>query len=489
MIRLAIIDNLYNTVLNKGDCLFLCNRDVKLTYMESWLSIVRTTSKLQDIGVKIRDRILVLSDNSVDFYVLLLAILKIGAIAIPVNEKIPYRKYKHIVEDSKPHFIISVNRNRWSEGKDCLYYSDLKYRDNILSDCMYQIEGNEIALIMYTSGSTGEAKGVVVSHDNILFSSNSIVEYLVLQNDVILDALPQYFDYGLYQCFLAIVSGSTLVVHDNFLFMDELFWLCEKYSVNCWPLVPSVIERIERYVVKNTTCIKILHNITKVTSTGSALFPEYVKKLASIFGNARIFSMYGLTECKRVSYVPPERLFEKINSVGIPMPGVEISIRNDNGMEVKCGEKGYLHVSGRNVTRGYWNDKNLTNQVYYTDAFGKKCINTGDIFYQDMEGYLYFVGRKDDIVKISDMRVSMKSISKILLEIDGIEYAHTIYTKDSNLVSYVVLGDKHLTEQKIKRYLNDQLDSVALIPDIISVDEMPLNDNLKYSRNEMEGSL
>lgn len=106
-----------------------------------------------------------------------------------------------------------------------------------------------------------------------------------------------------------------------------------------------------------------------------------------------------------------------------------------------------------------------------------------------MEGYLYFVGRKDDIVKISDMRVSMKYISKILLEINGIEYAHTIYTKDSKLVSYVVLGDKHLTEQKIKRYLSDQLDSVALIPDIISVDEIPLNDNLKYSRNEMESSL
>ena len=129
---MTIIDSLYKNAIEKGDSLFLCDKNVKMTYAEVWKSIVGIGDALQNSGVKKYDKILILGDNSVNFFVLLLATLKIGAIAIPVNEKIPYRKYKHIVEDCNPQMTICINRSKWLEKKECFYYSDFRIGDKVV---------------------------------------------------------------------------------------------------------------------------------------------------------------------------------------------------------------------------------------------------------------------------------------------------------------------------------------------------------------------
>ncbi len=204
--------------------------------------------------------------------------------------------------------------------------------------------------------------------------------------------------------------------------------------------------------------------------------------------------MYGLTECKRVSYLPPDELLSKPNSVGKPMPNVEVYLASDDGSRLnKPGEIGELVVQGANVMKGYWNLPEETAKVLkqgsHTD---EKILYTGDLFKMDADMYLYFIGRKDDIIKTSGERVSPKEIENILYELKGISEAAVYGVEDEILgqaikVSLVLEEGSNLTEKDIFEYCDKNLEKF-MVPKYIEIHyELPKTINGKINKKALRG--
>jgi acyl-CoA synthetase (AMP-forming)/AMP-acid ligase II len=215
-------------------------------------------------------------------------------------------------------------------------------------------------------------------------------------------------------------------------------------KVTGWPIVPTIAAILCR--LKSLGKHDFSH-LQYITSTGQVLPSNHIARLREAFPNVRIYSMYGLTECKRVSYLPPAELDKKPGSVGIPMPNTEAYIVDDAGVEIKePGVEGELVIRGSNVMQGYWNRPELTEKVLRPGRYpGERVLYTGDIFKKDVDGYLYFLGRKDDIIKTSGHMVSPKEIENIICEMEDVIETAVVGVKD-DILGQAVKAYVHLSE-------------------------------------------
>lgn len=277
----------------------------------------------------------------------------------------------------------------------------------------------DLAALIYTSGSTGDPKGVTLTHLNMVSAATSITSYLKnTADDIIMNVLPLSFDYGLYQVLMAVKFGGTVILEKSFLYPYAVIDKMIREKATGFPLVPTIaalvlqLESLKNYEFSS---------LRYITNTGAVLSENHIRKLRAIFPQAAIYSMYGLTECKRVSYLPPEELDQRPHSVGKPMPNVEVFIVDEKGNEVGPGVVGELVVRGSNVMRGYWNDPEETARVLKAGRYpGEMVLYTGDFFKMDEDGYLFFMGRKDDLIKTRGERVSPREVENVLHQIDGV---------------------------------------------------------------------
>ena len=244
------------------------------------------------------------------------------------------------------------------------------------------------------------------SHQNIIFSIHSIQSSLKYNSkDRIAVFLPLSFDYGMYQVFMGLACGSKIFLAKiNEISFNYLNFI-KKNSITILPLVSSHLK-ILLTQLRNR---KINLKVRLITNTGSELRNYFCKNFLNMYKNVKVYSMYGLTECKRVSILNPKEYFKKYNSVGKPIKGTKCWIIDRNGKKIdEPGIKGELVVQGKNVTMGYLNDDQLTKKKFKVP----NTLHTGDICSLDRKGYLYFFGRKDDIFKYKDYRLSKKEIEK-----------------------------------------------------------------------------
>ena len=229
-----------------------------------------------------------------------------------------------------------------------------------------------------------------------------------------------------------------------------------------------------------------------ITSTGDALVPSVIEKLKELFPGVLIFSMYGLTECKRVSYLPPEDLDRKPGSVGIPMPNCEVRIIDGDGVPVRAGEGGELIVRGANVMQGYWNKPLLTEQVFIRGTYRSDVwLKTGDFFRIDESGYLYFLGRKDGMLKIRGERVSPQEIEAVLMAYPGVEEAAVVPATDSTapqkLAAYIVTkGGGTIDEWALKNHCRELLEPHLVPSNYRVVPFLPKTSNEKIDRRQLK---
>ena len=300
----------------------------------------------------------------------------------------------------------------------------------------------DLAALIYTSGSTGNPKGVMLTHANMVFAAGSISEYLRLSaDDRILSVLPLAFDYGLYQLLMAVRLGATLVLERSFAFPAETLKRLDEEEITVFPGVPTVYATLLGMKGERT-----FPNVTRLTNTAAGLPPDFHDRLLELFPNALIFRMYGLTECKRVSYLEPELVHEKPTSVGKAIPGTETFVLDAAGRPVEPGETGVLHVRGPHVMAGYWRQPELTAHMLKDGPVpGERMLCTHDFFTVDEEGFLYFLGRSDDIIKTRGEKVSPLEVENALYAIGGIREAAVIGVPDDVLGqairAYVALED------------------------------------------------
>ncbi len=473
-------------------------------------------------GVEKGDRVIIFMDNSIEVVAALFGILKTGAAFVIPNATMKARKLNYIINDSGAKTIVAhinkvkvikesiqntkrLNNILWcGENNDKENNYPVFKNDKIVSyswdeilnknpepdpGILPEIIDVDLATIIYTSGSTADPKGVICSHLNAVSVSNSIIKYLKnTEDDVILCALPLSFDYGLYQILMTFSCGGTVVLEKSFSYPLKIIENISRYSVTGFPIVPTMLSLMLE--MKNLESIKF-ETVRYFTSTGSPLTPTLIRQIRKLWPHAVIYSMYGLTECKRVSYLPPELIDQYPESVGIAIPNTEVFVVNEDGQKVFNNQTGELVVRGVNVMLGYWNDPDLSKRTFRRKTIsGDVWLYTGDLFKMDGNGLLYFVGRKNDIIKSKGERVSPKEIEAVLCEIDGVLEAAVIGIPDpiigEAIKAFIVKRKRSITEKIIKEYCMRILEPFMIPKYIEFIDDLPKISNGKIDKKRLK---
>jgi acyl-CoA synthetase (AMP-forming)/AMP-acid ligase II len=345
----------------------------------------------------------------------------------------------------------------------------------------------DLACLIYTSGTTGDPKGVMSDHSNVVFAASSIISYLEnVESDIVINVLPLSFDYGLYQLLMVFKFGGTLVLERSFTYPAQILSLMARERVTGFPGVPTIYA----ILLQMDLSAFDLSSLRYLTNTAAALPPSHILQLRDKFPWATLFSMYGLTETKRTLYLPPDQLNNKPGSVGIAIPGTEVWLEDEEGNRLGAGEIGELVVRGRHVMRGYWEAPQATAQRYRPGSIpGEQLCYTGDLFRLDEDGYLYFVGRKDDIIKSRGEKVAPKEVENVLYALPGVVEAAVIGIDDPVLgqaiKAILVVEGEPLSEARVLAHCRANLEDF-MVPKVVEFrTELPKTDTGKIKKTDL----
>jgi len=459
-------------------------------------------------GMKRGDRIVIFMDNCWEAVASIFAVLKAGGVFVPINPSTKADKLAYVLNNCRAAGIITqarlmgVAESSLAESpsvalavvagsKEPLTSRNrIRFEDAIAAESGPPLApaGIEIdlAMLVYTSGSTGFPKGVMMTHQNVVAAATSITTYLEnTPDDIILNVLPISFDYGLYQVLMAARMGATLVLEKSFAFPQAIFETMIRERVSGLPLVPTMAAMILQ--MKDLKADAFPH-LRYITNTAAALPPAHIARLQELFPQAKLFSMYGLTECKRCTYLPPAELKRRPGSVGIAIPGTEAYVVTDDGRRASPNEPGELVIRGPHVMKGYWENPEATRRALHEGPFPwENVLHTGDLFRTDADGYLYFLGRKDEVFKSRGEKVSPKEVENVLYALPGIAEAAVIGVPDSVLgmaikAVVVVTPGIALTERDIIRHCAKNLEDFMVPKLIVFREALPKTESGKISR-------
>jgi amino acid adenylation domain-containing protein len=457
----------------------------------------RLAAALRSRGLERGERAIVYMDNCWEAVVAIFAVLKAGGVFSPINPSTKADKLAYVINNCRASAVVAQERVMPVVKQALAECPSVKFTmmagpefdQALAADAAAPTFAGidvDLCMLVYTSGSTGFPKGVMMTHQNIVAAATSITTYLEnTPDDIILNVLPISFDYGLYQVLMAMKTGATLVLEKSFAFPQAIFNRMKEEKVTGLPLVPTMAALI--LGMKDLKPGDFPH-LRYLTNTAAALPPAHIMRLQELFPASRLYSMYGLTECKRCTYLPPSELRNRPGSVGIAIPGTEAYVVDDKGERVPFGGTGELVIRGAHVMKGYWENPEATDRALKTGPFPwEKVLYTGDLFRTDTEGFLYFVGRKDDIIKSRGEKVSPKEVENVLYALPGIREAVVIGSPDPILgmaIKAVVALDAgcDLTEQNIIRHCAKNLEDF-MVPKMVEFrDELPKTESGKISR-------
>jgi long-chain acyl-CoA synthetase len=469
----------------------------RLTYAELDEAANRLGNALCAWGVRRGDRVALYMGNSVEAVAGIYAALKAGAVAVPLNRTMKPDKLARILDDCRAAAFLCDEKAAADGTAEAL----LERTPGLLRAAA----GEEIhaagfsaappprlnidldlAFLIYTSGSTGEPKGVMCDHGNVTFAAASIMSYLEnTPEDVVLNVLPLSFDYGLYQALMTFTFGGTLVLENSFAFPVEILARIAAERVTGFPGVPMIFANLLQLDLSQFD----LSSLRYVTNTAAALPPCHILELCRRLPGVRVFSMYGLTETKRTLYLPPSEIETRPGSVGIAIPGTEVWLENE-GERLPPGSTGELVVRGRHVMRGYWNAPELTAARYRPGPLpGERVCLTGDLFHMDREGYLYFVGRKDDIIKSRGEKVAPKEVEAVLYNLPGAVEAAVVGVEDAVLgqaVKAIIVSSRpELTAREVLAHCRANLEDFMIPRYVEFRDSLPRTSSGKIARREL----
>ncbi len=489
--------------------------DRRLTYRAIEEQCNRLAHALIALGIQRGDRVAIFMDNSIEAVLSILAVLKAGAVFLMVNPTTKSEKLTYILNNCRARALIThVKRlavlkaglqqmphlqNMIVAGTIVEAIENGTKRLSPLDELLTQHRPSmpppkrcidiDLAALIYTSGSTGSPKGVMMTHLNMVTAVRSITQYLEnTSDDVILSALPLSFDYGLYQVLMGFSVGATVILEPSFAYPQVILEKLSSENVTGFPLVPTmaaILLQMKGLLPGRFPRLRYISN------TAAALPPSHIERLCALFPVTRIYSMYGLTECKRVSYLPPDQLAFRPASVGKAIPNTEVYIVDERAERVGPGTVGELVVRGAHVMKGYWEKPEETDRVLKPGPLpGEKVLHTGDLFRMDEEGYLYFVGRKDDIIKTRGEKVSPKEVEAVLYTLPEVKEAAVIGVPDPILgqaiKAVVVLAEgSALSERDVMRHCAGRLEDFMVPKSVEFRASLPKTTTGKISKREL----
>lgn len=465
-------------------------------------------------GIARGERVLVYMDNCWEAVVAIFAILKAGAAFSPINPSTKADKLAYVLNNCRAaavftqkklmpqasaavatapsvRLVVTAGGTGLPGTPQHLPFETALAADSSGDALPFPGISLDLAMLVYTSGSTGFPKGVMMTHANVVAAAGSITTYLEMQpDDVVLSVLPISFDYGLYQILMAFRMGATLVLEKSFAFPQAILNRLAEEQATGFPLVPTMAAILLQ--MKDLQPGRFPH-LRFITNTAAALPPAHIAQLRALFPATRLFSMYGLTECKRCTWLPPAELDRRPGSVGIAIPGTEAYVVDDTGARAGPHEVGELVIRGPHVMQGYWENEVATRNALRPGPFPwEKVLYTGDLFRTDADGFLYFVGRKDDIIKTRGEKVSPKEVENVLYGLPGIREAAVVAIPDPILgsaIKAVVAADAGLTADAVLRHCAAHLEDF-MVPKLVEFRaSLPKTESGKISRREVADAI
>jgi long-chain acyl-CoA synthetase len=394
---------LENSAARTPDKVALICAGQRLTYRQIEEDANRVAHALRSAGVQRGDRVAVWLPNSVEAVLAIFGILKAGGTFVVVNTTTKPDKLAYVLNNCQakalfapgrqadvvaallpavPSVTLAVLCEQQAEENAALYPHVQSFA-TVLAGASPERPVNrcidvDLACLIYTSGSTGDPKGVMSTHANVAFAAASIITYVEnAPDDIVINVLPLSFDYGLYQLLMTFKFGGTLVLERSFAYPAATLKRITEERVTGFPGVPTLFALLLQMDLSRFD----LSSLRYLTNTAAALPVEHVERLRDAFPWARLYSMYGLTECKRTLYLPPAELARRPGSVGIAIPGTEVWIEDEAGQRLGPGEVGELVVRGAHVMQGYWQNEAATAQCYRPGRYpAERMLYTGDLF-------------------------------------------------------------------------------------------------------------
>ncbi len=467
--------------------------------------------KLMAADVERGDRVVVLERNSISAVIALLAVLKAGAVVVPLHPTTKSGKLEWIVNNCGAVALITgragarcvqrIGRRLGSlstivlsqTAEDHLDHYTVLSLDRILADAdaspvRTAVSGEDLACLMYRSCSSGQPRGVMCGHGNVVFACDAMIA--CLQNsadDIVINVLPFAFDYGLYQLLMVLRFGGTLVIHDAFGPAAGILRVIERERVTGFPLVPALMTVLLELSFRPFD----LASLHYITSTPAMLPAAHLLALRNRLPHVRVYTIYGSTECKDALYLPPEylpaaKLLAGPQWAGIPVAGTQAWVEAADHRRLCSGEVGELVVRGPHVMQGYWDDDALSSRRFGVGAApGESVFRCGDLFYQDQQGMFHFVAHADDTIDSGGFCVAPAEIEAVILELSAVRECAVVGVPHpvlgQTLKACLVVAEPDLTDLQVNRHCRSRLESF-LVPRIIEfVKELPQDRRIAQS--------
>lgn len=503
---------LFETAWQRGDQPALRDGLRELTYSQTLFLASVIARDLQCAGLERGDRVVLLMSNSVGFCVTFWGITLAGCVAVPLNPDTKEEKLSWIIENCEPKSIVAdecllarVNSAVGTTptapyvltyvGSGLLGHDLIAFDDEMVAEdseapgkSLMDVIDCDLAAIIYTSGSTGDPKGVMLSHLNVTAAARSVSTYLGYRaDDTVFCAIPLSFDYGLHQLIMSTLVGATLHMETDF--SKPLFALSHLVAsaATIFPIVPTMIPLIEpladRFDMSHVRCL---------TSTSAALHSGSIDKLSALFPDAVIFSMYGLTECHRCTYLDPSYLKTHKTSVGQAIPNTELWLVDEQGRRHVRNATGELVIRGSTVMKGYWKNATKTaEKVRICPVTQDLVLFTGDTCRLDEDGFLYFIARNDDILKVGGQKVAPSEIERTLMAHSAVSQAAVISerhpTHGERPVAFVTLRPgAPIASSVLVDWCGDRLEKHVVPARIVLVDAFERNANGKIDKHALQ---
>jgi len=507
---------IHRTARNSGDAIALKHGSAALSYRALDDAVRACARGMVGLGIDKGERVAIYLEKRVETVVAMFGAAAAGAVYVPINPLLKPQQAAYIMRDCNVRALVTSPERLRTLGDALGECHDL--RQIILTDgtggppeglsqrlapwkavldegtrsgrACHRVIDADMAAILYTSGSTGMPKGVVLSHRNIVTGAKSVSGYLEnTPEDRILCVLPFSFDYGMSQLTTAFTTGARAVLI-NYLVPRDVVKACAREAITGLACVPPLWMQLAALDWPAEAAAALRY----ITNSGGAMPGETLKALRQRLPDSAVYLMYGLTEAFRSTYLPPSEVDRRPDSIGRAIPNAEILVVRENGELCGPGEPGELVHRGGLVALGYWNDPARTAERFKpapAQSHGvcnpEIAVWSGDTVRMDEEGYLYFVGRRDEMIKTSGYRVSPTEVEEVIYATGQVAEVIVVGVPHPTLGQGIVaiaspLPGKALDTEAVLTQCRRELPAFMVPQRIVERADLPRNPNGKIDR-------
>jgi acyl-CoA synthetase (AMP-forming)/AMP-acid ligase II len=497
----SLVDYLRATVGRQPQAEAVVSEQERVTYAELWRRVMAVAAFLRRQDLSPGERVALVVENSPEYVASYYGVLAAGGVVVALNSAAKERDLLNwMIHCGATWLIGHAQHPEWGalmRGARQLKTVQIGeapgqvpagFRwDEVVGGASVAAEEGaacapeNAAAIIYTSGTTGRPKGVTLSHRNLVANVQSILGYLPIgAGDRALNVLPFYYSYGSSVLHTHMAVGGCVVLENSLAYPHRVMERMAQEAVSGFSGVPSTYALLLSRVRLQDYDLKQLRYLTQA---GGAMSPALIRRLTQELPQVRLYVMYGQTEATaRLSYLPPERLMEKLGSVGIAIPGVTLESHGEDGQPVSPGVVGEIWARGDNIMLGYWNDTDATRAVLQHG-----WLKTGDMAHVDQDGYIFIKGRRSDIIKTGAHRIAPNEVEEVISELDGVAVVAVVGVEDpilGQVIKAVIQrrAGASLDAMRVKAHCRERLAAYKVPKHVEFVTELPKTASGKIKR-------